>query len=359
MHPSFDFYALGKVDDAYRKNYTTRNKEGKFTNNIFFNYNNAYKDGAGNILERNAFLMNSSKFDKKKEDYCSLKTLNQVKKEDNNYLNPTPSFQRKYQSDINPDLSNTFELNKARLKFFNKDAKDLTFVTNGIMLSNKDFNEEKKKILTRSTSMPLLPAKTKEIEKKILPIYKNIRGEVTRHPKGFWDYTPQFREFNQESKDAPDNFQTMNKEKKEKFNKALEKEETITLLSKNKNWITVTPKHRNRNKPLESIKVKNDETSKVIPSWMRSKFTQKMSQDFMKSVSYKSVRDGKSTAIFVDKDNLENKNKSIFSFGDFRHNVMTKSQSELFEKGISMKPKRFFDWDDGRKFDPKKSKDYI
>jgi hypothetical protein len=55
-----------------------------------------------------------------------------------------------------------------------------------------------------------------------------------------------------------------------------------------------------------------------------------------------------------DKNNLDN--KSVFSIGDYRHNLNYKYQVDLYSTGINKKPKQFFDWDDGIKFNPKSNK---
>lgn len=67
---------------------------------------------------------------------------------------------------------------------------------------------------------------------------------------------------------------------------------------------------------------------------------------------------------FVDKDLNPKKKKedynperSIFCYNDFRNNVNTKKQAEIEDRKVSQLPKKFFDWDDGKKFNPKYKKD--
>lgn len=169
------------------------------------------------------------------------------------------------------------------------------------------------------------------------------------------------KEFNKESKDAPDLFQIPSKERtKKQEHDLINKEETITLLSRNKSWITVTPRSKNRRKPLENIRVKNDEPSPVLPQWMRPKFHQKITPDIFKKVDSTSVRTRKRTMQLVDINNLNNNpsNRSIFSIGDYRHNLAFKQECEN-QLNISYEPKKFFDWDDGRYYNNKKKKDYV
>ena len=126
------------------------------------------------------------------------------------------------------------------------------------------------------------------------------------------------------------------------FDKELEKQETISLLSKTKNWITVTPKHKNRRNPLEYVKVKNCEGSKILPKWMQNAYSKPLTNDLFTHKSYTSIRTGKTTLQLVDKDNNSNKdNKSIFAIGDFRHNVSFKDECKRYEKGLMNRPKNF------------------
>ena len=126
------------------------------------------------------------------------------------------------------------------------------------------------------------------------------------------------------------------------FDKELEKQETITLLSKTKNWITVTPKHKNRRNPLEYVKVKNCEGSKILPKWMQNAYSKPLTNDLFTHKSYTSIRTGKTTLQLVDKDNNSNKdNKSIFAIGDFRHNASFKDECKRYEKGLMNRPKNF------------------
>ena len=73
----------------------------------------------------------------------------------------------------------------------------------------------------------------------------------------------------------------------------------------------------------------------------------------------------KKIMIYVDKDinpkRLKpinfNPNKSIFNFGDFRHDVRTQDEANYYGSQVSQMPKKFFDWDDEKKFNPKFKKD--
>jgi hypothetical protein len=58
-----------------------------------------------------------------------------------------------------------------------------------------------------------------------------------------------------------------------------------------------------------------------------------------------------------DRQNVIKENKSIFSLGDYRHNLPYKDQTDYFSSKVSSQPKQFLSWDDGTKFNPKFKKD--
>jgi hypothetical protein len=59
----------------------------------------------------------------------------------------------------------------------------------------------------------------------------------------------------------------------------------------------------------------------------------------------------------IDKDinepKKENKpNKSIFSIMDYRHDIRLKEEADVYSSRVSQEPKKFFDWDDGKPYNP-------
>lgn len=54
---------------------------------------------------------------------------------------------------------------------------------------------------------------------------------------------------------------------------------------------------------------------------------------------------------------FENNARSIFNLGDFRHNLRTEKMAREYDTKVSQKPRQFFDWDDGKRYDPKYKKD--
>lgn len=141
----------------------------------------------------------------------------------------------------------------------------------------------------------------------------------------------------------------------DRYQREIEKVGTITVLSKNKNWITINAKTKDRSHPLETEKVKQGETSKIIPEWMQPRYFKNISKDILVSRAYRDP-DGKNKVILVDRDN--EKNKSVFSIMDYRHNVCFDPEYKQYQNNVMMKPKKFFDWDDGFPFDPKHKNDY-
>jgi hypothetical protein len=66
--------------------------------------------------------------------------------------------------------------------------------------------------------------------------------------------------------------------------------------------------------------------------------------------------------MLVDKDInktkfVQNKNKSVFSIGDYRHNLPYKEETEFFGSQVQQIPKQFFSWDNNTIFNPKLKKD--
>ena len=141
----------------------------------------------------------------------------------------------------------------------------------------------------------------------------------------------------------------------------------MRIFSRYQNWITVNPKTKDRRHPLEKMKAANMEaTSAIMPKWMEIEHKGKKGPEIFKSVEYYPIRQkAKGMMLWVDRDinppkfkpKGYNPNKSIFAYNDFRNNVVTKKQAEFYGSLVSQQPKKFFDWDDGKKFNPKFKKD--
>ena len=58
-----------------------------------------------------------------------------------------------------------------------------------------------------------------------------------------------------------------------------------------------------------------------------------------------------------NQDVMNNPNKSVYSIGDFRHNLIMKEDSDYYTSKVSHVPRTMFAWDDGKRFNPKYKKD--
>jgi len=130
----------------------------------------------------------------------------------------------------------------------------------------------------------------------------------------------------------------------------------------------VTPKKKDRRKALEKKRILDkDVTSKLMPRWMEINTDKAKTPDIFKSIEYNYPvkQRTKRMMALVDKDlnknNLKtcdyNPSRSVFSYQDFRNNVNTNKEAEFYGSKVSQKPKRFFEWDDGKKFNTKYKKD--
>ena len=130
----------------------------------------------------------------------------------------------------------------------------------------------------------------------------------------------------------------------------------------------MTPKKKDRRKALEKKRILDkDVTNKLMPRWMEINTDKAKTPDIFKSIEYNYPlkQRTKRMMAFVDKDlnmnNLKtcdyNPSRSVFSYQDFRNNVNTNKEAEFYGSKVSQKPKRFFEWDDGKKFNTKYKKD--
>lgn len=120
---------------------------------------------------------------------------------------------------------------------------------------------------------------------------------------------------------------------------------TMTIISRNQGWITVTPKNKNRNKPVEKVGVSDDATksSKLTPNWMQCQYPKNTSDQMQRVVpSTTNLRAEKNRTFLVDKKQPD---KSVFSIGDVRHNVPTADQAMQFNaQATSSNIVRMMEW---------------
>jgi hypothetical protein len=126
---------------------------------------------------------------------------------------------------------------------------------------------------------------------------------------------------------------------------------TVTVLSRISGWMTVSPKSRNRSKrlgkfgPINKSKKGNDlqNVSDLAPFWMQSEYQRNKSSQFRNTLAHPCQRKELKRVTLVEKEQIP---KSIFSYGDFRHNVLTSQEARESEKGLTMFPKRLIEWNE-------------
>ncbi len=55
--------------------------------------------------------------------------------------------------------------------------------------------------------------------------------------------------------------------------------------------------------------------------------------------------------------NLKSEEKSVFSYGDYRHNLPNKEEALKYSSKVSQMPKQFLSWDDKKVFNAKYKRD--
>ena len=156
---------------------------------------------------------------------------------------------------------------------------------------NNNCNENSNTDSNSSTNYNL--ESTKTLKENNFYFDKNNKISI-RYPKNFFKKEAEKQNRTKVSKAAPEWFQVVTEEKNKKFDEIIAKnEETLSILSRYKSWITVTPKSKNRKMPLEKMKIEHfDETSRIMPNWMQIKAKKdKVLFEMMKPVEYNSIRD--------------------------------------------------------------------
>jgi hypothetical protein len=124
---------------------------------------------------------------------------------------------------------------------------------------------------------------------------------------------------------------------------------TVTVLSRITGWITVSPRSRNRQKRLgrygpfdkEKKGANFQNVSDLAPAWMQGEGKRQQEKEYVDLIAHPCVRGEKKRMISVEKKQPV---RSVFSFGDFRHNVLTKEEAEKNAKGLVEEVRRPFEW---------------
>ena len=389
IHP-LDFYTMGKV--AKQTSYTTA-----------YNWNNGFQSTSNDILTRNELSLNSRPFFNS-NIHKKISTIRDQNITENNYMKPIKVYKTFEKYNIPNYATNIETYNIMKEKIFTKDIENT--ITKGKNITKSDFlkqkenllkpknnnnnnnnnsenknkenkenkeknNETLKKIIIKSGSAPGLEYKdpTDYTKQKLISNYlyfdKN-NNQMLKNRK--WSLNKKYVKCFKVSKEAPQWFNFFPDWKIQQYKDYLAKnEDTVNIFSKHQGWITVSPKTNDRKRPLEKMKAANMEvTSKIMPKWMEIKHKNEKIIENLKSIEYYPIRQKcKKLMVFVDKELNPPKNKpldfdpnkSIFSYIDFRNNVVTKEEHEYYDKKVSQLPKKFFDWDDGTVFNPKYKRD--
>ncbi len=336
-----DFYALGKMSNPPKSN-------------ELYDSHTSYPGQSLDLLHRNYFSIRNQNYDIYRDNYKKLATLKDKIESDAKI-----SYQQ-FQHPTNLQNKETYNLTKERL--FATDR--YSTIRPGQNISRSDFINQKSNFLNENKpqiSKWENPNETGDKQSKLLKDNRLV-FVGSNIPKVEFEM-PDANSRTKVSNDAPEWFEVCPDWKIKKFNEEIaKKNDTLSVFSRYQNWITVTPKNRDRRHALEKKKITHmDETSSIMPKWMESQFKGKLPEN-MKRVEYYPIKQkAKGMMVWVDKDINEKSNtnpeKSIFSFMDFRNNVVTKKEAEYYGSLVPQVPKKFFDWDDGKRYNPKYKKD--
>lgn len=154
IHP-LDFYTLGKVHNP--PEYST-----------FFNNNRAFRSTSNDILHRNIFSINTREYIEMTKNK-SLATIKDQNISQNNYMEPIGLYNSFYKSDLPQSSLNKETYSISKEKLFSKDRHST--IKKGNQISENDFSEKKKRILTDSNEKDKNSIAYNKIEK--VPVKKN------------------------------------------------------------------------------------------------------------------------------------------------------------------------------------------
>ena len=175
----------------------------------------------------------------------------------------------------------------------------------GFSVSNNKFLEKKqdlsKTLDFKQNKTKYTSENSKELTENNLYFDKNNK-QMVHYPKNFFKKEAEKKNRTRVSTEGPEWFKVVTDEKNQKFDDIIAKnEETLSVFSRYNKWITVTPKTKNRRRPLEKMKIeKMDETSKIMPNWMQIKAKKDMQlYGMLKSAEYNSIRHVRYLIFFI------------------------------------------------------------
>ena len=153
------------------------------------------------------------------------------------------------------------------------------------------------------------------------------------------------------SEDGPDWFKIKDKKlvKDHKIEQSQGFDGTITVVSRISGWITVSPKSQNRQKrlgrygPFDKLRKGNNfqNVSDLAPAWMQTDAQRNENTDYQNVIPPANIRKESKRVFLVEK---EQPKKSVFSLGDFRHNVSTAEEAKIYSSNLVDYPSRLFEW---------------
>ena len=332
------FYAYGQsnINSLYRDN----SSNSLPLQQCPYSYRNANTDNASNVLERNLFSMNTKEFHNKTLSYAkSQKTIDDVDKYHNNYLNPLYNYIP--HSSSTAKMTTMYGLDKE--KKFTKEAKHLDERTiHGSEVSKDSFNQMKRSI----SACSVIPNQS---YRKLHSNFLYFKPDKQQEKNTINEMHNDLYSISINSKGVPNWMKTSTlKKAKENKEKISQMGKTIAVFSRFKKWINVDPNEKSRRKSLESFGTDMEKMQKIKPMWMTSTHWNKdykdkgtnRGKDIFRATAYRIPKQKNAKVMcLIDKDNSH---KSIFTKDDYRHNVMFEEKNKKYSQGIPLKPKKFF-----------------
>ena len=151
IHP-LDFYTMGKVHEPIKTS--------------TFSHNRGFRSTSNDLITRNLFSLNTTKYDNLKNDKFGS-TLSKQNISENNYLRPLDVYNTFQKYSLPSNVINTETYNISKEKIFSKS--DISTIRKGMHISQSNFMSYKKQLLTEisdSKNNLNISMKDKGIERK-------------------------------------------------------------------------------------------------------------------------------------------------------------------------------------------------
>ena len=239
-----------------------------------------------NIIERNYLHFDPpTKTYANKPEYKLYRSSSEVNYKLNTYLDPIYQYEYSEKPTNNSSLSSAGVFSLQKSKHFCESRRSSN---NYSVPNNND-----KIILKETINQNLLVPNVLHLEsgvksfRKIIPPSRNPQMNILRLSSFY------------ESQDAPDYLKVYDKKGVDEINNYYAKNnQNLSVLSRFNNWITVTPKKRNRRFNLEKEKQDLHEVSKIAPDWMIKKHRTRP-QNLFKAIQWKNTMKDKTKVTFL------------------------------------------------------------